>query len=37
MILATLRRLIDMHFMKPAIAEMPWLDDSFFLMPDGEV
>ncbi len=37
MILATLRRLIDLHFMKSAISEMPWLAESFFLMPDGEV
>ncbi len=37
MILATLRRLIDLHFMKFAIHEMPWLADSFYLMPDGEV
>ncbi len=37
MILATLRRLIDLHFMKVALREMPWLADSFYLMPDGEV
>jgi DNA-binding transcriptional LysR family regulator len=35
-ILATLRRLIDMHFMRYAIAEMPWLAESFFLMPEGK-
>ncbi|HFQ15250.1 MAG TPA: LysR family transcriptional regulator [Rhodobacteraceae bacterium] len=34
MILTTLRRLIDVHFMKFAHAEMPWLADSFYLMPD---
>jgi len=37
MILATLRRLINLHFMKFAINEMPWLADSFFLMPEGEI
>jgi DNA-binding transcriptional LysR family regulator len=37
MILTTLRRLIDMHFMKPALSEMPWLGESFFLMSEGEV
>jgi DNA-binding transcriptional LysR family regulator len=36
MILATLKRLIDQHFMRFAISEMPWLAESFFLMPDGE-
>lgn len=36
MIVATLRRLIDQHFMKFAISEMPWLAESFYLPPDGE-
>lgn len=36
MILATLRRLVDQHFMKFAISEMPWLADSFYLMPDAK-
>jgi DNA-binding transcriptional LysR family regulator len=36
MILATLRRLIEVHFMKFALAEMPWLADSFYLMPVAE-
>ena len=36
MILANLRRLIELHFMKSAIAEMPWLAESFYLMPAGD-
>ncbi len=36
MILISLRRLIDRHFMTFAISEMPWLADSFYLMPDNE-
>ena len=36
MILATLRQLIRQHFMEYALADMPWLAGSFYLMPEGE-
>lgn len=34
-VLAALRRLIRVRFVEPAIAEMPWLASSFFVMPDS--
>lgn len=34
-VLSALRQLIRSRFVDPAIAEMPWLADSFFLMPDA--
>ena len=34
-VLSALRRLIRLRFVEPAVAELPWIADSFFLMPEA--